>query len=222
MCLTRFTREQALFLRSEPHHSFFQFGLHPKGLSAWLALVDAPDLEHPEDWIFFHFVSFYEDRNLDPNPSTAECVALVKSLAKNFADPFKSAFEWMPDDTTSIWYNKMRQWDPSSPDHEWDNHNGRITLAGDAAHPMTYMRGQGLNHAIDDAGKLCEAIQACGLERAGFKIERRKLEIGKYEREMVTRTGEEVRLGEVNAKMLHDWDKVMESPLFKRGVEKAT
>jgi 2-polyprenyl-6-methoxyphenol hydroxylase-like FAD-dependent oxidoreductase len=39
---------------------------------------------------------------------------------------------WMPDDT-KIAYDKMAYWVPIP----WDNHDGRVALAGDAAHPMT-------------------------------------------------------------------------------------
>lgn len=38
----------------------------------------------------------------------------------------------MPDDT-NITYDRMAYWVPVS----WDSRDGRITLAGDAAHPMT-------------------------------------------------------------------------------------
>lgn len=219
MCFAKFDREQALFLRSEPHHPLFQCGIHPEGYMAWLALVDAPDPSYPEEWTFTYFISFTEPRDLEHNVGTNERVTLVKSLAKIFPDPFKSAFEWMPDSTTTIEYKKMRHWDPSAPNHKWDNHNGRVTLAGDAAHPMTYTRGQGLNYATDDAGKLCEAIKNCKVGKAGFLNELRRGKVEEYEKNMVRRAGEEVRLGEINATMLHDWNKVLESPLFKMGLE---
>jgi 2-polyprenyl-6-methoxyphenol hydroxylase-like FAD-dependent oxidoreductase len=38
----------------------------------------------------------------------------------------------MPDDT-NITYDTMAYWVPTP----WENHDGRVTLAGDAAHPMT-------------------------------------------------------------------------------------
>jgi hypothetical protein len=36
------------------------------------------------------------------------------------------------------WYFHLAVWDPSLSEHNWDNKNGRVTLAGDAEHPMTY------------------------------------------------------------------------------------
>jgi hypothetical protein len=63
----------------------------------------------------------------------------VKERSKVYCDPWKSAFEWVPEDQP-CWYFDLAVWDPSLPAHNWDNKNGRVTLAGDAAHPMTYRR----------------------------------------------------------------------------------
>jgi hypothetical protein len=41
----------------------------------------------------------------------------------------------------------------------------------------------------------------------------------KYEEEMKKRAGEEVRLSVLNTTMLHDWAKVIESPVFKAGLK---
>ena len=34
---------------------------------------------------------------------------------------------------------------------------------------------------------------------------------------MIARTREEVRLGELNSKMLHDWEQVQQSPILEKG-----
>ena len=39
-----------------------------------------------------------------------------------------------------------------------------------------------------------------------------------YETELKARRGEEVKLSEINTRMLHDWAKVLESPLFTAGM----
>lgn len=44
--------------------------------------------------------------------------------------------------------------------------------------------------------------------------------IDMYEAEMKPRSGEEVRISVANTTMLHDWKKVMQSPVFKAGVKK--
>jgi len=42
--------------------------------------------------------------------------------------------------------------------------------------------------------------------------------IDAYEMELKARGGEEVKLSEINTRMLHDWAKVLESPLFTAGL----
>jgi hypothetical protein len=41
-----------------------------------------------------------------------------------------------------------------------------------------------------------------------------------FEEEMIRRGGTEVRDGTANTMMLHDWERIKESPLFKNGMKK--
>lgn len=59
----------------------------------------------------------------------------LKERAQTFGEPFKSAFLWMPDDNP-IYPNFLSYWMPEN----FDTKNGRITLLGDAAHPMTFRK----------------------------------------------------------------------------------
>lgn len=56
----------------------------------------------------------------------------VKERMTKFCDPFKTGFLAIPDDEILPIY-AGHQWAPTM---EWDNHSGRVTLAGDAAHSM--------------------------------------------------------------------------------------
>lgn len=76
-------------------------------------------------------------------------------------------------------------------------------------------RGQGLNHALDDAGKLVKLLTGSS-ERSQSEV------IDVYETEMRARAGEEVRLSEMNSHMLHDWSQVKESPLMTRVLAKGS
>lgn len=222
MCFSKLPRDRALALRSDPHHPLFQCAPNPCGTFAWLGLHDAPDPADPESWTFFHYISFPEPRHqISKGKSTVEHIAHQKELAKEYADPFKSAFEWLADDSPTAWYGKLQHWDPGEPDHRWDNKGGRVTLAGDAAHPMTFQRGQGLNHAITDASKLCKAIAEIWNGAGGRNAQTKARFIEEYESEMIKRGGEEIRLGEMNSKMLHDWDKVLQSPVIRQGLKQA-
>ena len=216
MCFTQHTREHALFLRAKPHNPLYQVAPHPNGTCAWLSLHDGDDVEHPENWIFFHYISFPEPRDHVNTRSMKAHVLHQKQLARHFVDPWRSVFEWMSEDA-EVWYSKLRNWDPSLPEHAWDNRGGRVTLAGDAAHPMTFQRGQGLNHALQDSYTVCEAIKRVwngGDAGDGGKARA----VDAYEREMRARGGEEVRLSEENSVKVHDWTQIGQSPSLQKGM----
>jgi 2-polyprenyl-6-methoxyphenol hydroxylase-like FAD-dependent oxidoreductase len=82
-----------------------------------------------------------------------------------------------------------------------------------SALPTNLERGQGLNRSITDAGKL-----------VGFLTSEmnQKSAIEKYEAEMKARAREEVRISVMNTTMLHDWEKVMKSPVMTAGLKKGT
>ena len=211
----RFTAEQALYLRS--FHPLYLASAHPNNMFAFFGMHDAPDPADPSSWTFFFYVSWrssLEEQEATKHWTDAQRVKQQKELASQFCDPWKSALEWTPDDA-SAWYLGLTEWDPGAEGHRWDNQQGQVTLVGDAAHPMTYQRGQGLNHSVTDAGKLRDAlvrVQKGEAEQAGA--------IGEFEEEMVKRGGTEVRDGTANTMMLHDWERIKESPLFKNGMKK--
>lgn len=211
----RFTTEQALYLRS--FHPLYLASAHPNNMFAFFGMHDAPDPADPSSWTFFFYVSWrssLEEQEATKHWTDAQRVKQQKELASQFCDPWKSALEWTPDDA-SAWYLGLTEWDPGAEGHRWDNRQGRVTLVGDAAHPMTYQRGQGLNHSVTDAGKLRDAlvrVQNGEMGQVGA--------IGEFEEEMVRRGGTEVRDGTANTMMLHDWERIKESPLFKKGMKK--
>ena len=94
------------------------------------------------------------------------------------------------------------------------DHDGLVTLVGDAAHPMTYQRGQGLNHSLTDAGQVRDALVKI---RDGAD---RKQTITEYENTMIERGGDEVRECTKNTALLHDWEKVKHSPFYTKGLTK--
>jgi 2-polyprenyl-6-methoxyphenol hydroxylase-like FAD-dependent oxidoreductase len=72
----------------------------------------------------------------DRDPKELQGPAILSDLkerAIRFADPFKKVLLSLPDDTVCR-HNRLSYW----PTEQWDNHNGTVTLAGDAAHPMTF------------------------------------------------------------------------------------
>ena len=53
--------------------------------------------------------------------------------AEKLAEPFRSAYLSIAPSAT-FWCDRLAEW-RTAP---WDNRHGRVTMAGDAAHPMTY------------------------------------------------------------------------------------
>ncbi|KAL5001015.1 hypothetical protein BDV10DRAFT_192501 [Aspergillus recurvatus] len=210
----RYTAEQARFLRT--FHPLYIAAINPAGLFSFFGLHDASDPD-PSTWTFFFYISWHsplEEQEATKDWSNAQRLAQAKQFAQLFTDPWKSAFEWLPDDQ-GVWYMSLTDFDPGLDEHRWDNHDGRVTLAGDAAHAMTYQRGQGLNHSVTDAGKLATAI---GEFVSGSK--RRGDAIAEYEQEMIERAGGEVRMSTTNTEMVHNWEKVLESPVMTSGMTK--
>jgi FAD binding domain-containing protein len=211
----KYTREQALFLRS--FHPLYLAGLHPSSKFCFFGMQYAPDASAPESWTFFFYISFIcppSEQDATASWTSAQRLAQAKDFAKSFADPWKSAYAWLPDDHP-VWHMNFSDWDPSAAGHRWDRHGGRVTLAGDAAHVMTYQRGQGLNHSMQDAARLADAIVSVAKE--GVQAEKA---VEAYEEEMVQRTGDEVRLCTVNTSMVHDWEKMLQSPVMQKGMKK--
>lgn len=211
----KFTREQALHLRQ--FHPLYLGSPHPGNKFAFFGMHDAAEADDPETWTFFYYISWpssLEEQDRTANWTEAQRLKQLKELAKDYCDPWKSALEWTPDDHT-VWYMGLTDFDPGLEGHRWDNCEGLVTMAGDAVHPMTYQRGQGLNHSLTDAGKLFDAIKA--ITEGGDRSEL----ITSYEREMIARGGEEVRISTTNTIMMHNWEKVMKSPIMNVGMTKS-
>lgn len=60
-----------------------------------------------------------------------EAIDYAKKDLSGICEPFRSALEWTPAGS-SCYLDEMKYWLPSP----WETHDGRVTLAGDAAHPM--------------------------------------------------------------------------------------
>ena len=134
----QYSREQALFLRKS--FRLFVAAIHPLGLFSWFGLHDVPDPDRPETWIFYTYISYpssIQEQSETADWTNAMKMEHLKGMAKDFADPWKSAYAWMPADQP-VWQHGMTSWDPSTRGHRWEMSGGRVTLGGDAAHPMTY------------------------------------------------------------------------------------
>jgi 2-polyprenyl-6-methoxyphenol hydroxylase-like FAD-dependent oxidoreductase len=92
-----------------------------------LAVQNVPDPNDPATW------SFQLQTTSHKGKDDVMSLENLKKKAATFAEPFRSANLWIPEGTP-IHENKISYWMPIP----WDDRDGRITLAGDAAHPMTF------------------------------------------------------------------------------------
>ncbi|KAI8689789.1 FAD-binding-3 domain-containing protein [Fusarium sp. Ph1] len=196
--------EKATYVRRDYPTSFL--ALSNQSFHAFQSISNMPDgPDHPESWIFHMAMAWMGDSN--HKLSYPERLALLKQRAAGMGEPARSAFLWLPEDTEvhkadiSYWITKP-----------WNNHDGRITLIGDAAHPMPPYRGQGLNHCICDTSYLMAGLESV------FRGETELHDaIEVYEADVIPRGQEEVKCSVENGYMLHDWKKVEASPVFTRG-----
>ncbi|KAM0432843.1 hypothetical protein ACHAPT_004545 [Fusarium lateritium] len=196
--------EKAKYVRREYPTSFL--ALSNQSFHAFQSISNMPDgQDHPESWIFHMAMAWMGDSN--HKLSYPERLALLKERAAGMGEPARSAFLWLPEDT-EVHKADISYWVPKP----WNNHGGRMTLIGDAAHPMPPYRGQGLNHCICDASYLMAGLNS---------VFRGETDLGEaikvYEADVIPRGQEEVKCSVENGYMLHDWKKVEASPVFTRG-----
>ncbi|CAJ2508578.1 Uu.00g136040.m01.CDS01 [Anthostomella pinea] len=195
--------EQALFLRQL--HPTFYMALHPEGGLFWVSPQDIPDPDDPSTWKFQLFMNWRGPAPTDRKNVLPE----LKQWATKLVDPWKSAIEWLPDDAV-IETQRIAYWHP----FERNSWQGRVTLAGDAAHPMVPFRGQGLSHCIADVTSLLAQVQA-HLEEKKPLAEA----INDYDAEVVARAGDEVKVSLQTMDFLLTWELVEQSPSFKRSAD---
>ncbi|KAK4033463.1 hypothetical protein C8A01DRAFT_40065 [Parachaetomium inaequale] len=212
VAITKVNRDTALALRKV--HPLYCMTLDPNGLMTWLSLHDASS-EDPADWTFMIILTWNYDEK-DDHASLAKDNDLLMEKARAHADtlayPFSAVVRDIPQGTKAWYCSQMTYW-PTKP---WDNRGGRVTLAGDAAHAMTFHRGQGLGNAITDVAELQTHLRAMKAQTR----EELAMAVAKYEREVWQRGLNAVVQNRENSLALHNWEKLKQSPLFVVGVHR--
>jgi 2-polyprenyl-6-methoxyphenol hydroxylase-like FAD-dependent oxidoreductase len=135
----------------------------------------------------------------------------MKKVGSEFCEPFKSAFSWVKDDTY-IFPDRFASWNSPAL---WDNHSGHITLAGDAAHPMTPFRGQGLNNALQDSAAFCDALKTV---ISGEKSLKEAINV--YDKEVYERGVREIQISLKVGYATHHLDVFVKSQLASSGMKR--
>ena len=223
----RYTREQAIKM-DKMMHPIVDVAPHPKSMYVGIFVLDKPNLQKPETWVFYILATWAKQ-----DSDYIEGKNMVEELKKrmdDWADPYKSAIEWIPDDTQAKAV-QLRIWGPSETG--WDNRAGRVTLSGDAAHSMTFRkchrlfsscrywltrkpldRGQGANNAICDSEKFVSAMIKV---KNGEKTLQEAVD--EYDADVISRGRTEVEVSRVQTDAFHDHAKFLESPVVKHGIK---
>jgi len=182
---------------------------HPKNMYLGIFVLDKPDLTRPETWIFY-ILSTWPIADKDDEENSENRLERLRAHMDGWADPYKSVVEWLPDDVI-IKPDELRIWIPKP----WDNRGGKVTLAGDAAHSMTFHRGQGGNLAIKDGYEFVERLKAVQSGEQSLQAAIDEYDAGCMER------GKEVVISKAQAVAFHDYANFKDSPVFKMGIKPA-
>ncbi|KAJ6134202.1 hypothetical protein N7523_000524 [Penicillium sp. IBT 18751x] len=204
-----FTRDQALFIQSKSH-PIAQLSPHPyQNTNIFSTVANVVDPEKPETWVFQFSLSIWTDEN--PPVSPEERRHLFRSYMSTYCEPYRSVAEWLTDDI-EVGGESFHYWGNIAP---WNNHDGRVTLAGDAAHPMVPFRAQGLNNAVEDARLYVDAIRGVFHENKDLRAS-----ISAYDESAFRRGKADIDLSNDQMFAYHHWDSVMNGPLMQNGYSK--
>ncbi|KAK3352130.1 hypothetical protein B0H65DRAFT_144999 [Neurospora tetraspora] len=109
-----------------------------------------------------------------------EAVRYLKQSWQGLSPDFQVVVDSTPEDDThtKAFVDEMGTW-IAQP---FGNRDGRVTLAGDAGHPMLILRGQGFQHAVTDVHNYVQALLA--IRDSGAD---RKEVFAAYDKDMVER-----------------------------------
>lgn len=183
---------------------------HPNGTFQWIGVHDGYDKLNIADYAFIFMTSWRQTGPLK-FPDSKAIIADMKRRAEASAEPIRSIFGAI-DDEAKAWSGYLPYW----PTQGWEGHPARskVTLVGDAAHPMTPHRGQGLNNAVLDCYELLKQIEAMPHPT----VDALRDAVMRYEEGMWKRGNEAVMRSFENSVAVHDWEMLKESPLFQQGL----
>ncbi|CZS88231.1 uncharacterized protein RCO7_01190 [Rhynchosporium graminicola] len=204
--ITKISRQASTDLRAV--HPRYTITFHPNGTFTWMSIHDCSSSD-PAEWTWMLMQTWRSDEETGLHGDNI--LPAMYERGKTFGYPFNEVFATIPPGTP-VWHNRLRYW-PTKP---WDSRGGLVTLAGDAAHPMTFHRGQGLNNAITDAADFLVHLR----DMSSHTPSELAAAVQRYETELWPRGNEAVLASHENTNAVHDWKTMMQSPLFTSGLAK--
>ncbi|KAH6641878.1 hypothetical protein F5144DRAFT_565115 [Chaetomium tenue] len=211
--ISKLPRETALSLRKI--HPTYCMSTGPNNMFTFASVHDCTP-EDPGDWTFMLLLTWNYDETEDHARLANDPAFLLEKmqgLTKSLAYPHNAMVQDIPPGTKTWYTSQMTYW-PTKP---WDSRGGRVTLAGDAAHAMTFHRGQGLGNAITDVAELQTRLRAM----KEHTREELALAVDGYEKEVWKRGYHTVIENRDNTLAVHDWNKISQSALFVKGTAKS-
>lgn len=136
-----------------------------------------------------------------------EALEYIKRNTTSLAGHFQSLFDGIPEDSL-CYIDEMKYWVPV----RFDNRKGRVTLAGDASHPMLPYRGQGYQHAVSDARNYVDAMV-----NVWYGGKEREVVLTAYDVEMIKRGAEAVKQANHEAELSMSPETVGKMLMVKKG-----
>ena len=205
-----YTAEQAQFIKDRLH-PLVDIAIHPAGHYIRANVLDMPDENDASTWTF-QILSTWPLKYVEDHDNETDRLKRLKAHVQRdgWAEPYKSAIEWIPEDTTVL-RDQLKIW-KTVP---WDNQDGRVTLCGDAAHAMTFHRGQGANNAFYSAHCFVEALKSVRSGSASLKDA-----ITAYDESIWKRGANEVQISKAQTFFTHDGlDNFINSPVMQLGTK---
>lgn len=206
--------EQALWLDKEINPSV-DVGCHPKSMYSGVFILDKPDLERPETWVFYVLATWPKKESGISYERNQDLLPEYRRRMEGWGDPYKKVSDWIPEGTiVKPIIGGLKVFAPSK---KWDNHGGRVTIGGDAAHSMTFHRGQGGNNALRDAERFVTAMTE-------VKTNSKTLmqAVDAYDQEVLERGSAEVKMSSAQTHAFHDYEAFLNSPIMKHGIKPTT
>ncbi|RDK42744.1 FAD binding domain protein [Aspergillus phoenicis ATCC 13157] len=194
-------------------------GSHPESnVFLFFSILDTPNnfVESSKDKYECQIIlSWADSKDIAVPSDNGERIALMKSLASDWAEPFRTLVHRLSEDTEARsiriadWMFRPLQ----------NRSHPRVVLMGDSAHTMTMYRGEGANNAIVDVLDLTQRVDMRSLGTMSTQALRDALDA--YENDVFRRAEPSVLNSRQACVDAHDFTRILdESPLVSARVLK--